>query len=121
MRHEINTETNSPIESSIDRTWDHYAYVDDGEYAVVVGVSWAEIDKSDEHWDGHRDTDTPTVKYKVYVCEAGLVDELRTAVNTHRTENPNNLADVAVEIMEMLIEEDDRTPIQAAKDYWDDK
>jgi len=116
---EIETETNSDIENSIERTWDHYAYVDDGEHAIVVGVSWGDVDKSGDHWDDHRNT--RAVRYQVYACEAGKVGALR-AVNTHTVgrENVYNLADAAVEIMEMLIQEDDRTPIEAAQDYWSD-
>jgi hypothetical protein len=66
-------ETNSAIESGIDDTHDVYYYIDDGEFAYVVGST----DITDD-----ADADDVVVKddhrlhrIKHYVCEAGLVDE----------------------------------------------
>ncbi len=117
MTNELNieTETNSPIESGIEEEWEKYAYVDDGEYAMVVAVRWADVDTSGEHWDGVEEPNL--VRYAVYVCEAGLVEKLKGTAS-REFDRVNNLSDAAVQIFESLAEEDDRTPIEAARDYW---
>jgi len=109
----IETESGSPIESGIDRTWDHYAYADDGEYAMVVGVGRAEDrDMEDGLENGWA------VEYAVYVCEASLVDKLKGPSTRRFEPRPNNLTDAAKQILEQLAEEDGRDPIEAAEDYW---
>ena len=63
----IETETASPIESGIDEDpWTRYAFVDDGEHALVVGVSLADEQDTDGS-GGWR------VRYSVYACGAGFV------------------------------------------------
>jgi hypothetical protein len=112
---EIQTETESDIESGIEDTWERYAYVDDGEHAMVVGVEWADVDMTGDQW---RDADEPTpVRYAVYVCDSGLVDKLKGTA-TRDLGRVNNLSDAAVQIMESLAEEDGRDPLEAARDYW---
>jgi hypothetical protein len=114
---EIVTETGSPIESGIEQTWDHYAYADDGEHAMVVGVE--RTPERDE--GGFESTSGWSVEYAVYVCEMGLVDRLKGPSTRVFDPRPNNLADAAKQILEQLAEEDGRDPIEAAGDYWSDE
>lgn len=105
----IETETGSPIESGIEEDWSDYAYIDDGEYAVVIGVRWADEDPETDHPN--------LVHWSMYFCEAGLVNRVRS-VNSWDFDHFNNLADAAKQILAEIAEQDDREPLEAVREYW---
>lgn len=107
----VEVETDSPIESGIDESWESYAYVDDGEFAMVLGVSYVERREGGALREGdHR------FRCALYLCEAGLVDLIKGP--SHRTLQTEDVHEAAQQIFEELDDNDDRTPIEAARDYW---